>query len=152
MCQRTGEGKYLQEALPFPLELNLPLPEDLLSAEKLFLLAEIGLGLEQFGNNSFIIRTVPFFLKEIFSAEMLADILHEMAGNNNIILPKWQEEIMLQLICKAAVKANKLLGLPEMEELLRQLDSCDNPSYCPHGRPVIIEMKRNAIEKLFHRR
>jgi len=152
MRQRTGEGKYLQKALPFPLEINLPLPEDLLSAEKLFLLAEIGLGLEQFGNNSFIIRTVPFFLKEIFSAEMLADILHELAGNNNIIPPKWQEEIMLQLICKAAVKANKLLGLPEMEELLKQLDDCDNPSYCPHGRPVIIEIKRNAIEKLFHRR
>ncbi|HAP32859.1 MAG TPA: hypothetical protein DCQ14_07400 [Firmicutes bacterium] len=62
MRQRAGEGKYLQETLPYPLELNLPLPEDLLSAEKLFLLAEIGLELEQFVNNSFIKqRCLPIF-------------------------------------------------------------------------------------------
>ena len=152
MCRRAGENKYSQETLPFALELNLPLLEDLFSEEKLLLLAEIGLRLEQFGNNSFIVRTVPFFMKDIFSAGMLADILHELAGNNNSTAPRWQEEIMLQLICKAAVKANKLLSLQEMDELLRQLDGCDNPSYCPHGRPVIIKIKRNEIEKLFHRR
>ncbi|MEW5921031.1 MAG: DNA mismatch repair endonuclease MutL [Bacillota bacterium] len=150
--RRAGERHYLQKALPFPQELTLPLPEDFFSEERLNLLTEVGLGLEQFGNNSFIIRTVPFFLKDIFTAEMLGDVFEELAHTNALAAPEWQEAVLLQLTCKAAVKANKSLSMTEMEALLRQLEQCQNPYYCPHGRPVIVKITRKEMEIKFHRK
>ena len=150
--RRSVEKQYMQEVLPFPQELTLSLAEDYISEEKVKLMAELGLELEQFGNTSFIIRTVPFFLKDIFTAQMLSDVLQELASDSSLTKPDWQEAFLLQLTCKAAVKANKQLTMEEMEGLLRQLEQCQNPHYCPHGRPIIIQFTRKELEKIFHRR
>lgn len=151
--RRAGEEHYLQEVLPFPQELELPLPENFFSEEKIKLLAELGLELEQFGNTSIIIRSVPFFLKDIYTARLLADLVQELAAeSSNLAGRDWQEAALLQLTCKAAVKANQVLGREEIEGLLAQLERCENPAYCPHGRPVITRLTRNELEKMFHRR
>ncbi|MDO9536429.1 MAG: DNA mismatch repair endonuclease MutL [Bacillota bacterium] len=139
---------YVQEILPIPLELPTFIIEIL--QDKIGLLKEIGLEMEQFGNNTFIIRAVPFFLKDVFTAELFMDIFENLSGSK-MTETEFQKETLLQLSCKAAVKANKLLTLKEMESLLEQLSKCDNPYFCPHGRPVMVKIGKAAIEKYFKR-
>jgi len=140
------KDQYYQEILPIPLELPTFLKE--MIKDKIGLLKEIGLEMEQFGNNTFIIRAVPFFLKDIFTAEMIMDIFENLS---EVKETDFQKETLLQLSCKAAVKANKILTLKEMESLLEQLSKCDNPYFCPHGRPVMVKIGKAALEKYFKR-
>lgn len=150
--RRKGKGKFMQEVLPFPQELNLPVSGNILSEERITQLSDVGLELEQFGNTSFVVRAVPFFVKDTFSAQMLADIFQDLCNDNIISEPDWQEAVLLKLTCKAAVKANTVLTVKEMESLLKQLEQCENPLYCPHGRPVTTKISKKELEKMFHRR
>ena len=60
-------------------------------------------------------------------------------------------ERVASMSCKAAVKGNQHLSRPEIEELITELLSLDNPYHCPHGRPTIISMTRQELEKKFKR-
>ncbi len=147
----AGENRYRQKVLALPQEMILLLPENFFTAEKISFLTEVGLELEHFGNNSFIVRTVPFFLKDIITAEILADIFEQA---ETLSIPDdraWRDAVLLQLTCKAAVKANKQLSLAEMEALLQQLLKCQDPYFCPHGRPIIAKISKQEMGKMFHR-
>ena len=139
---------YLQEIIPFPLEVPSFMAEEL--TDKVHLLREIGLEMEQFGNNTFIIRAVPFFLKDVFSADMIFSILENCSGLA-LTGREYQKQTLLKIACKTAVKANRIFTMEEMRNLLVQLGQCKNPYYCPHGRPVMIKLKKNDIEKYFKR-
>lgn len=139
---------YLQEIIPFPLEVPSFMAEEL--TDKVHLLREIGLEMEQFGNNTFIIRAVPFFLKDVFSADTIFSILEDFSGLA-LAGREYQKKTLLKLACKTAVKANRVFTVEEIRNLLVQLGQCKNPYYCPHGRPVMIKLKKNDIEKYFKR-
>ncbi len=138
-----------QIALPLPFELPMDMAEQL--SAKIKILEEIGLELEQFGNNTFIIRRVPIFLKDIFHPEMLQDLFEELTSKP-LEKEDFQKEALLQLSCKAAIKANKSLTFKEIRSLLQQLQECRDPFFCPHGRPVFFQMKKTELEKYFKRR
>ena len=139
---------YRQEIIPFPLEVPSFIAEGL--KDKIELLQEIGLEMEQFGNNTFIIRAVPFFLKDVFTASKIFSIIEDLLGLA-ATGREYQKETLLKLSCRAAVKANHLLTAEEINSLLAQLVQCKNPYYCPHGRPVMIKLGKNEIEKYFKR-
>lgn len=147
--QSKEEKQYIQEILPLAVDLPLSITEIL--KDKLEHLKDIGLEMEHFGNNTFIIRTVPFYLQNIFSTELFLDILEGLSGMA-VTDKEFQEEIQLRLSCKAAIKANKRLTAEEMSSLLSQLEKCENPFLCPHGRPVAIKIGKNELEKHFKRR
>ncbi len=138
-----------QIALPLPFELPAYAVESL--AEKIKLLEEIGLELEQFGNNTFIIRKIPIFLKDVFYPEMLLDFFEKL-GSGPLESRDLQKEALLQLSCKAAIKANKALTPEEIRSLIGQLEKCRDPYFCPHGRPVFFQMSKTELEKYFKRR
>jgi len=138
-----------QITLPLPFELPMDMAEQL--SAKIKILEEIGLELEQFGNNTFIIRKVPIFLKDIFHPEMLQDLFEELTSKP-LEKEDFLKEALLQLSCKAAIKANKSLTFKEIRSLLQQLQECRDPFFCPHGRPVFFQMKKAELEKYFKRR
>jgi DNA mismatch repair protein MutL len=139
-----------QEVLLFHFELP-PMQADKLS-NKMEVLAEIGLRIEQFGNNTFIIRAVPLCLQNFFSPEMILDILGEDDTFFQFSSANFKKETILRLSCKTAIKANHELTTKEIEALLKQLEKCNNPYFCPHGRPVMFKMKKYDLEKQFKRR
>ncbi len=146
--KESHRERYQQEIIPFPLQVPSFMAEKL--KDKLHLLREIGLEMEQFGNNSFIISAVPFFLQDVFSAETIFSILEDLSG---LALKgrEYQKKTLLKLACKTAVKANRTFTVEEMRSLLLQLGQCKNPYYCPHGRPVMIKLEKSEIEKYFKR-
>lgn len=113
--------------------------------------AELGYVISPFGGNEFAIEGVPgnlfSFDVKTFFMELLAscDSLKENDGHDMIL------EKIASMSCKAAIKGNNHLSRPEIEALLEELLSLENPYHCPHGRPTIIAMTKYEIEKKFKR-
>lgn len=147
--QEKDKKKYVQEIIPFTLELP-PLATEEFKG-KIEPLRDLGLEIEPFGHNTFIIRAVPFYLKDVFSAEMFRDIFEDLS-QKALTEREFLKETLLQLACKAAVKANQVLAPEEIKSLLTQLEKCANPFYCPHGRPVMIKITKTEMEAHFKRR
>lgn len=144
------KGKKLQhEIIPFSIELPLSLAEEI--SEKLGLLAELGLKIERFGNNTFIVRAVPYLVKDLFKARKIMDLL-DRPELISLSGEQFQKEALLQISCKAAIKANQPLSREEIYSLIKMLGECKNPYLCPHGRPVFLKFSKRDLEKLFKRR
>ena len=111
----------------------------------------LGFELEEFGEDAVAIRAVPLDLYGNGEKELLLSVLDELvqapaAGDSFAVLSK-----IASMSCKAAVKGNQKLSLPEVKVLMQELLACDNPYNCPHGRPTIISMSKYELERKFKR-
>ncbi len=110
-----------------------------------------GYGIESFGGKEYAVNAVPAEFGEIDTKQMLLGLLDDFTGLNGYSAPEQILEKVASMSCKAAVKGSQHFSSAEMEELLGRLLELDNPYHCPHGRPTIISMSRNEIEKKFRR-
>jgi DNA mismatch repair protein MutL len=148
------------QALLEPVALDLdPLMADIL-ATYLDVLNRIGFRLEPFGGDSFLLRAVPPILAETDTRAALVDILDLVrqgngpsAGQGNSPLASQGEKRLIAAVCKrAAVKAGQTLSREEMQQLVRQLEQCESPRTCPHGRPTVAHFSVEQLEREFGRR
>ncbi|MDR7856195.1 DNA mismatch repair endonuclease MutL [Tissierella sp.] len=110
----------------------------------------LGFDIEEFGNNSVAIRAVPL----IFGIPNIRDLFYDLLDNINKNIKNSYEtklEKVMKLACVKAVKSGDHMSKIEIASLLEQLKKCNNPHSCPHGRPTILEMSKNDIEKAFLR-
>ncbi len=151
MAGRDGQAVTSQTLLePLPLDLD-PLLAGVL-AEQLELLNEVGFALEPFGGTSFLLRAVPSILRVPDVRAAVVDIL-EMLRQGDDPLAAQAEERLVAAVCKrAAIKAGQTLSLEEMQQLVRQLEQCESPRTCPHGRPTVLHFSVEQLEKEFGRR
>lgn len=114
--------------------------------------ASLGFGIEEFGGNDYAISSVPMDLYGYKDAELFYELLDELSEET--MSSKTPDSIHIKIAtmaCKAAVKGNMRLSRPEMEALIDELLSLENPYNCPHGRPTIISMSKYELEKKFKR-
>ena len=115
-------------------------------------LARIGVGVEPFGGSAVRVRTLPALLSDLDPAEAVRTALGEFEEDETPL----QEEVEARLaarVCKrAAIRAGQIISLVEQERLLRDLEACRSPRTCPHGRPTMIHISVDALEKQFGRR
>ncbi len=142
------------QALLEPLLLDLdPLLAGVL-AEHLDLLNRVGFAIEPFGGTGYLLRAVPAILAPAGAGlpAAVVDIL-EMVRQGDDPLAAQAEERLIAAVCKrAAVKAGQTLSPEEMQRLVRQLEQCESPRTCPHGRPTVLHFSVEQIEKEFGRR
>jgi DNA mismatch repair protein MutL len=119
--------------------------------EKLGRLGELGFELEPFGPNVFIIRSVPAMLADSDPVEVIAGIVDDLAQGNKPGMGTIEEKIVLRVCKSAAVKAGQILSFEQMQGLIRQLERCQSPLTCPHGRPTMIHMSTDQLEHEFGR-
>ena len=134
---------------PMVLTLSMQEEELLKKYEKQF--TELGYEIEHFGGMEYQICAVPGNLYHINKKELFIEILdnlNEVSGHNS---PELILEKIASMSCKAAVKGNSRLSAMEMESLIKELLTLENPYQCPHGRPTIISMSKYEIEKKFKR-
>ena len=112
--------------------------------------SDLGFEVEVFGNGTHIIRGIPRILVNTNPAHSLLDILDLMADGNNI--DSFHERAAYSMACHTAIRAGKLLSHDEMSELITQLQSCEQPHTCPHGRPTLVHMNSSWLEREFGRR
>lgn len=133
-----------------PLILTLNMQEEAKLAEYQDYFQELGFEIEPFGGKEYAVSAVPANLyglaeKDLFM-ELLDDLEYVSGKNTEMILDK-----IASMSCKAAVKGNQRLSTAEAKELIEELLTLDNPYNCPHGRPTIISMSKQEIEKKFKR-
>jgi DNA mismatch repair protein MutL len=118
-------------------------------SENLATLNSLGMDLEEFGSNSFILRGIPHYLSERENSINEQDILDLVSDLNQDVGS--HEKAAVTLACKGAVKAGQRLSEKEIRALLTQLAAAENPFTCPHGRPIIIRFDDHEIDKRFGR-
>jgi DNA mismatch repair protein MutL len=115
------------------------------------LLAKIGFVVEPFGPQTFVVRSVPALLATIDPSEALRAMVDDLEDEDAPMQTEI-EEAMIKKACKtAAIKAGQTLSMAEMEALILQLENCENPQTCPHGRPTLIHMSMGILARQFGR-
>lgn len=109
-----------------------------------------GYDIDEYGNNSIIIRSVPFIFERP-SKLLIEELIEELKSENTKKQNTEIEERIIRFSCRSSIKAGKEMTFHSMEKLLYNLDKCDLPFTCPHGRPTIIKLSFGDIEKKFKR-
>ncbi|MBC1423758.1 DNA mismatch repair endonuclease MutL [Listeria seeligeri] len=149
--EKIGEvSRELQELL-VPIVLEFPSDEYVRLEEQKAKLEEVGVFLENFGQNSYIIRAHPTWFPKDEEEEMLREIIDEALTSPSISIHKLREDTAIMMSCKKSIKANHYLTMKDMETLLDTLREASDPFTCPHGRPVIIQYSTYELEKMFKR-
>ena len=115
-------------------------------------LEKVGFHIEPFGGSTFMVKSIP----AILSNKAIQDLLMEMIEKVTEIgvvhgIEKAMERCLILMACHETVRGNQKLTLTEMKALLEQLDRCENPNNCPHGRPVWMSWSVRFLEKSFQR-
>lgn len=117
--------------------------------------ALLGFVVEDFGESTRVIKSVPALVSHLDPAEMLVEILASLYSTPRdepaAVVPPRIDHLLASMACKAAVKAGNRLAPAEMFELLRRMKESELFSHCPHGRPVVKIFTKQEIEKWFHR-
>lgn len=135
-----------------PINIELPFNEYIVVKENLNILRNMHFDIEEFGVNSFIIRSHPIWLpkgNEELAIRKIIELIISKEKKFDIL--KFNDRVAMTVSCKASIKANDNISIDEMQTLINKLRNCKNPYTCPHGRPTIIFYSNYELEKLFKR-
>jgi DNA mismatch repair protein MutL len=151
--RRMEEQGVPSQRMLLPQIFSLP-PRDAEWVERnVATLQKMGIGIENFGANSFRVDTLPAFLEIADAAGFLRKVIDELKTTSHSSSPlRLGEDMIAKTVCRHAVKANDPLRYPEIEKLIRDLLACDLPYCCPHGRPTMIQISHAELEKKFGRK
>ncbi|MDL1900834.1 DNA mismatch repair endonuclease MutL [Anaerolineae bacterium CFX9] len=114
-------------------------------------LSQLGFDIEPFGPNVFVIRAIPAMLSDQDPVEVIGSIVEDLQSGNIPGQAAVEARIVLRVCKQAAVKAGQILTMEQMQTLVRQLERCESPLTCPHGRPTLIHMSSAQLEREFGR-
>ena len=134
-----------------PIRLEYPKDEFIKIKEHMDILKSIGISLEEFGDNTFIVRSHPTWFFEGYEREAIEKIIAITLEKGEFDKEKFIYKTASTMACKMSIKANDYLDLSSAKILLDNLRGCDNPFTCPHGRPTIITYSNYDLERLFKR-
>lgn len=149
--QKIGEVSPSQQNFLVPLVLNYSTVDALTITQHLDTLAAVGLNLESFGQNSFILRSHPTWFKEGQEEDTAKEMIDWLIKNGKLTVKEFRMRTAIMMSCKRAIKANHHLDEREAKALLKRLPQCENPFNCPHGRPVTVHFDDQDLEKMFKR-
>ena len=146
------EKKPMTQLLQPPIILPLSMIQCQVVEKHLEIFEKLGYQMEPFGGREYAVSGVPAHLPSIGSRDLLIEVIDTLTEEQG----KTREpEILLDRIasmsCKAAVKGNQKLPPEQIQELLKELMTLENPYHCPHGRPTMIRMTKTELEKRFKR-
>lgn len=141
----------LNYELLIPIKLNFTASESVLIEEKMDLINKLGIELEDFGGGTYTVRKVPIWLIKGKEKEFVEEIIIHIINDKKQEKYQFLDSIAKSLACKKSVKANDYLSKIEIDYLLEDLEKCEKPFTCPHGRPVIVKFSKYEIEKWFKR-
>jgi DNA mismatch repair protein MutL len=151
LVKRTEGGEVLRQGLVVPFTLNLGQAQAAFVEANLSVLKRAGFELEPFGRNTFIVRTVPVVIAQRDYEQLLHDLIDELTAGEFPTSGELFHDLLAVVACKAAIKAGDVLSNEEMEHLLDDLLSLENPTLCPHGQPIIIALTKSELDKRFER-
>ena len=144
-----------QETTPIdlliPIKIELTKNEFLIMKTHADILKNYGFTIEEFGDNTIIVRSHPSWIPEDIAEECIRKAVDVVISKENFDLDQFIWRMASTMACRMSVKANDYLSYDDQVWLLDTLRHCDNPFTCPHGRPTIITYTKYDLEKLFKR-
>ena len=134
---------------PVALRLSPAAAAELLSNQEL--VAELGFEIEEFGENTVLLRQIPMDLSPDAAAETMETIAADLLSGRRERADTIRDEILHTVACKAAIKAGWKNDQQELLALVKQVMADENLKYCPHGRPICITLTKKQLEKQFKR-
>ncbi|KRM95801.1 DNA mismatch repair protein [Liquorilactobacillus aquaticus DSM 21051] len=149
--KKIGEVEPDQQDLLVPIVLDYTTSDALIINENLAKLSQLGIELEDFGPNSYIVRHHPTWFKEGQEEEIIRELVDYILKDGKIDVASYREKTAIMMSCKRSIKANHHLDDKQAKALLKQLKMCENPFNCPHGRPVLVHFTNSDMEHMFKR-
>jgi DNA mismatch repair protein MutL len=150
MAQRGGA--IPSQALLEPATIELPYAAANLLEEQLPVLSKLGFDVEPFGRESFLVRAIPAILSGLNPAAALRVLVEDFEEDETPLAQEIEAKIIARVCKRAAVKGGQVLSHQEQIALLRDLEASQSPRTCPHGRPTMIHLSVDALERQFGRR
>lgn len=115
-------------------------------------LNKLGIAIQEFGQNTFLIQAIPISWMNIDICRFIQEIIHDLKDAPESSTAKFDKtKRLVKVASKAAVSQKTILSIQEGQALVKQLLQCSQPAYCPYGNPTIIELGGEEIAKLFQR-
>jgi DNA mismatch repair protein MutL len=149
--EKIGEVTADLQELLVPIVLDYPNSDAIKLQEQKDILAEAGIHLEDFGQNSFIIRAHPTWYPAGEEETIIREMIDMLLTTGSVSVKKFREATAIMMSCKRSIKANHYLNEQQARALLKDLATCENPFNCPHGRPVLIHFTNSDMERMFKR-
>lgn len=146
-----GNVSSNQQRLLVPIVLTYPTTDSLKIEENLDKLANLGIELEDFGKNTYILRQHPTWFKQGEEEEIVREMIDMFLNDDKLTVAKFREKTAIMMSCKRSIKANHHLEEEQAKVLLKKLSTCENPFNCPHGRPVLVHFTSKDMEHMFKR-
>ena len=148
---KLREKDYTSQILSPPLILSLDAKEQEALERFREPIEKLGYEVEHFGGKEYMINAIPGNLFNLDMKDLFIEMLDDFSNMSGRETPELILEKVASMSCKAAVKGNNRLSMPEIQSLIDELLTLDNPYNCPHGRPTIISMTKYELEKKFKR-
>lgn len=149
--ERLKNQEFTSQMISPPIVMSLDARESQMLEKYRAQIEQIGYVVEHFGGKEYMISAVPDNLFHIDMKDLFIEMLDDFSNITGKETPELILEKVASMSCKAAVKGNDALSVSEMDALMEELLTLDNPYNCPHGRPTIISMTKYEIEKKFKR-
>ncbi|UDE95855.1 hypothetical protein LHA31_03535 [Carnobacterium viridans] len=149
--KKIGEVSNNLQDLLVPIMLDYPNSDAIKIKENNDALETVGIFLEPFGQNSFLLRSHPVWFNQGEEESIVREMIDLLLEQGSISVAKFREATAIMMSCKGSIKANHYLSDAEARALLKDLKKTENPYNCPHGRPVLIHFTNKDMEKMFKR-
>ncbi|TDL74780.1 DNA mismatch repair endonuclease MutL [Rhodococcus qingshengii] len=149
--EKVGQVHAELQELLVPITLDYSTDEYLKINENRLELEKVGVFLEEFGINSYIVRSHPQWFPKGEEKQLIEEMIEQLLSMKKVDIKKLREEAAIMMSCKASIKANRHLRNDEIQALLDDLRSASDPFTCPHGRPIIVHYSSYEMEKMFKR-
>lgn len=134
---------------PIRIDVSKQEQEDILNRKKEY--EEVGIFLDPLGEDSIVLREIPAYMEPGQEKEIVLDFLNRTEGKETSE-PELYDLMAKCVACRSAIKKGDQLSDPILAEILNRLSYCENPSRCPHGRPTLVKVSRDDLERMFHRK
>lgn len=149
--EKIGQVDNSAQQLLVPYIFEFPQNDALNLAHKMDALRQVGVNLEEYGVNQFILREHPIWMKEEEIEAGIYEMCDMLLLTDQVSIKQYRAELAIMMSCKRSIKANHALDDYSARDLLQQLSHCQNPYNCPHGRPVLVHFSKSDMEKMFRR-
>ncbi|MGE7760575.1 DNA mismatch repair endonuclease MutL [Peribacillus sp. NPDC097895] len=149
--EKVGQVENELQDMLVPITLEFSTDQCIRINEYRHELEKVGVYLEEFGYNAFIVRSHPQWFPKGIEQEILEEMIEQLLSMKKVDIKKLREEAAIMMSCKASIKANRHLRNDEIQALLDELRRTTDPFTCPHGRPIIISYSIYEMEKMFKR-
>ncbi|CAH0210769.1 DNA mismatch repair protein MutL [Peribacillus sp. Bi96] len=149
--EKVGQVENELQDMLVPITLEFSTDQCIRINEYQHELEKVGVYLEEFGYNAYIVRSHPQWFPKGIEQEILEEMIEQLLLMKKVDIKKLREEAAIMMSCKASIKANRHLRSDEIQALLDELRRTTDPFTCPHGRPIIISYSIYEMEKMFKR-